>query len=242
MFTAQNFHCPGVSHVTRAGGGMGAKFCIFQCLRSQNAWFSEHFFSFVVVYPVSEKCKYGVFMYPVSNMVSLCTLFRKNVNMVSLCTLFRIWCRYVPCFGKKWTWCRYVMKNAIWSHYAPFLGKILAYRNWQNQCGMPHNSFHHLRCIYIVGLMYEFVVRVEAGGSCHCQFNSIDLQFGQKKLDDGWILINAVPACLAVDSIACAVGIVVGFLSVPPGVSFSTLAIRHAAFVAIMSSMRIVCV
>ena len=189
--------------------------------------------------------EYSVVMYPVSenvNMVSLCTLFRKNVNMVSLCTLFRIWCRYVPCFGKKWTWCRYVMKNAIWSHYAPFLGKILAYRNWQNQCGMPHNSFHHLRCIYIVGLMYEFVVRVEAGGSCHCQFNSIDLQFGQKKLDDGWILINAVPACLAVDSIACAVGIVVGFLSVPPGVSFSTLAIRHAAFVAIMSSMRIVCV
>ena len=43
------------------------------------------FFSFVVVYPVSEKCKYGVFMYPVSNMVSLCTLFRKKVNMVSLC-------------------------------------------------------------------------------------------------------------------------------------------------------------
>ena len=232
MFTAPNFHCPGVSHVTRAGGGMGAKFCIFQCVRPQNAWFWEHFFPFVVMYPVSEKCKYGVVMYPVSNMVSFCTLFRKNT----------IWCRYVPCFGKMWTWCRYVMKNAIWSHYAPFLGKILAYRNWQNQCGMPHNSFHHLRCIYIVGLMYEFVVRVEAGGSCHCQFNSIDLQFGQKKLDDGWILINAVPACLAVDSIACAVGIVVGFLSVPPGVSFSTLAIRHAAFVAIMSSMRIVCV
>ena len=156
-------------------------------------------------------------MYPVSNMVSL--FMYPASNMVSLCTPFRIWCRYVP-----------------------ILGKFLAYRNWQNQCGLPHNSFHHLRCIYIVGLMYEFVVRVEAGGSCHCQFNSIDLQFGQKKLDDGWILINAVPACLAVDSIACAVGIVVGFLSVPPGVSFSTLAIRHAAVVAIMSSMRIVCV